>query len=124
MTITFGNSTLVAGQTRNSTGSPVGPANLQIVEQPGVIEREYIGADRIQAEHLAPDHGTVSFTVTRVFATVDAALTYATQTVFTEAKVGQLTIGSKNIFGSKTALVERKISHVGVAVVVAYSFKG
>jgi len=124
MTITIGNTTLCAGDQRNTTGSPVGPNNLRIRLAPGVAVREYVGADRIQPEHVRCDSGSVTFGVTRTYATEALALAYAAGDFITEAKEGQLKFGSTNIFGAKSVVTERTLAVVGCTVAVNYTIQG
>ena len=100
MTITLGNTTLCAGQARNSTGSPVGPRDLRMQLAPGVAIREYVGADRVQPEHVRSDSGSVTFGVTRTFATVDAALAYLKGDFISEPSEGQLKFDNADVFGA------------------------
>lgn len=123
MTITLGSTTLCAGQTRNSTGSPIGPENLTLSEAFGVIEREYIGADRVKPEHVRCDLGTCSFSVTRTFGSVANALTYVSSTIFSEAKSGALKFDSTTVF-ENAAIKSRSVSQVGCTVKVAYTIEG
>ena len=135
MTITLGSTTLCAGQTRNNTGAPVGPRDLRIQLTPGVAIREFVGADRVQPEHVKCDSGTISFGVTRTFATADAALTYATSTFLAEPNEGVLTVGGTKIFGTrilsnnttvdaKCVVTQRTLAVVGCTVAVNYSITG
>lgn len=128
MTITLVNgsttTTLVAGQTRNSTGSPVGPHDLRIVNSPGTAVREYVGADRVQPEHVRCDSGSVAFGVTRTFATVDAALAYMAGAFLSENSMGQLKFDSNNVFGAKSAVTQRTAVLVGCTVVQTYTIQG
>ena len=73
MTITLGSTTLCAGQTRNNTGDPVGPRDIRDAETPGVVIREYVGADRVVGDRVGCDHGTITFGVTRTFSSVALA---------------------------------------------------
>ena len=134
MTITLGNATLCAGQARNSTGSPVGPRDLRMQLSPGVAVREYVGADRVQPEHVKCDSGSISFGVTRTFATPEAAITYATSTFLNEPNEGVLTVGTTKIFGTRTVgnttvdakcvVTQRTLAVVGCSVAVNYSITG
>lgn len=124
MTITLGSTTLVAGQTRNAAGNPVGPSNLRLQIAPGVAVREFVGADRVQPEHIRCDSGTVSFGATRTFATEAAALAYITGTLVGEASEGQLKFGSTNVFGPKSAVTQRTAALVGRTVHVEYTIAG
>ena len=86
ITLTNGNTvtTLCAGDTRNSAGDPVGPQNLRIAETPGADLREYVGADRVEGEHVRCDSGSVSFGVTRTFADEAAALAWVSGSFISE----------------------------------------
>lgn len=123
MTISIGSTTLVAGQSRNSTGSPVGPENLTFSEAFGVIEREYIGADRVKPEHVRCDLGTCSFSATRTFGSVDDALAYISSTIFSEDKSGALKFNSTTVF-SNAAIKTRNVSQVGCTVKISYTIEG
>ena len=124
MTITLGNTTLCAGQARNSTGSPVGPNDLRMQLAPGVAIREYVGADRVQPEHVRCDSGTLTFGVTRTFADVAAALAYISGTFLSEASEGQLKFDNTNVFGAKSVVTQRVAAHVGCTVAVNYTIQG
>ncbi len=124
MTITLGSSTLCAGQARNSTGNPVGPSNLRIAESPGVAAREYVGADRVQPEHVRCDSGTLTFGVTRTFADVAAALTYISGAFLSEASEGQLKFDNTNVFGAKSVVTQRVATLVGCTVAINYTITG
>ena len=129
MTITLGSTTLCAGQTRNSTGDPVGPNNLRIAETPGVAAREYVGADRVQPEHVRCDSGTLTFGVTRTFADVATALAYISTKLIggqqtSEASEGQLKFDDRNVFGAKSVVTQRVASLVGCTVAVNYTITG
>ena len=134
MTITLTNTvngspvvtTLCEGQTRNSTGSPVGPSNLRMQLSPGVAVREYVGADRVQPEHVRSDSGSVTFGVTRTFATVDAALAYLKGGFVSEASEGQLKFDDMDVFGAnhKSVVTQRTAALVGCTVAISYSITG
>lgn len=123
MTITLGETVLCAGQTRNSTGSPVGPSNLRMQLSPGVAIREYVGADRVKGEHVRCDSGSVSFGVTRTFATEAAALAYVKGGFVAEASAGALKFDDATVFAN-AAVTQRTADLVGCTVVVNYSITG
>lgn len=123
MNITLGDTVLVAGQTRSSGGSPVGPANLRMALAPGVVLREYVGADRVQGEHVGCDHGTVSFDAERIFATPEAALAYVRGAFLAEASEGALRFGGGVVF-AQAAVTSRTCAVVGCAVAVSYTIEG
>ena len=123
MTITLGNSTLCAGQTRNSLGNPVGPEGLVIADSPGVIERTYVGASRIHPEHVGADACAVSFKVTRVFGSVADALAYATSTIFSEDVAGSLKFDNVERIAN-AAVTQRTAAVSGCAVAVSYTIRG
>ena len=128
MTITLTNgvnvTTLCAGQTRNATGDPVGPRDLRIVEAPGVAAREYVGADRVEPEHIRCNSGTISFGVTRTYASVAAALTYITTTMWSEDVAGQLKFDDTAIFGARSCITQRSVVLDGASVHLAYTIVG
>ena len=124
MTITLGSTTLVAGQSRNSTGDPVGPSDLRMAVTPGVAVREYVGADRVQPEHIRCDSGSVSFGVKRTFATEALALAYIATTIHSEASEGQLKFDNTNVFGAKSVVTQRVAALIGRTVHVDYTIQG
>lgn len=129
MTIKLGDYVLCNGDTRNSTGDPVGPQNLRIQETPGVAAREYVGADRVQPEHVRCDSGTVSFGVTRTFSTAALALKYIREKLVggqqtSEPSEGQLKFDDVAVFGPKSVVTQRTAALVGCTVAVNYSITG
>lgn len=123
MTITIGSTELVSGQTRNSTGSPVGPDKLTVDDTPGVVRREFIGKTRIEPEDVRPHSGSVSFEAHRTFASVDAALAYVGGTMLAEETQGAFKIGSNTVF-AKASVTKRRAALVGCTVVVSYTIEG
>lgn len=115
--------TLCAGQTRNSSGSPVGPANLRVSLTPGVVIREYVGADRVAGEHIKCDRGVVTFDVERIFPTVAKALEYASKTFLSEPSEGLLAFDGSTVF-ENAAVTSRSVAVVGCAVAVSYTIEG
>lgn len=119
--------TLCAGGTRASDGSPMGPADVHRIERPGAAIREYVGADRVEGEWVKCDSGTLSFSVTRIFATEAAAAAYALTGLGSEPREGALkaTEGSETVtIFSHCVMTGRETSQVGVAVAVQYTFEG
>lgn len=129
MTITLGNTTLCAGQARvtgtpiGNVGDPVGPSDLRMQLAPGVAVREYVGADRVQPEHVRCDSGSVSFGVTRTFATPEAALAYISGAFLNENSAGALAFGDTTVFAN-AAVTQRTAAVVGCTVAVNYSITG
>ena len=123
MQIKLGDTILCAGTARNSDGQPIGPDGLTVAEVPGIAKRDYIGADRTVSEHVKCNHGTVSFSVSRVFPSVDAALDYALGGIYEEAVEGALVCGGRTVF-EHAAVTNRQVSHVGCAVAVGYTIEG
>lgn len=126
---TTGNLTeLVSTQARNNTGSPVGPDKLRIADTPGIVKREYIGKDRIEPEDVKVHSGVCTFDVHREFASVGAALTYATVTLLNEQTEGALTVidddGNENLVFAKAAVTNRTAALVGCTVAVSYTVEG
>ena len=138
MTITLTNggttTTLCAGDVRNSSGNPMGPRDLRMQLTPGVAIREFVGADRVQPEHVRCDSGSISFGVTRTYATEALALAYATGAFLTEPNEGVLTVAGTKIFGTRTVgnttvdakcvVTQRTLAVVGCSVAVNYSITG
>ena len=88
--------------------------------------REYVGADRVEPEHVRCDSGTVSFGVTRTFADVASALTYLSSTFLSEPSEGELKFDSVSVFGTghKSVVTQRVAALVGCTVAVNYSITG
>ncbi len=138
MTITLTNggttTTLCAGDARNSSGNPMGPRDLRMQLTPGVAIREFVGADRVQPEHVKCDSGSISFGVTRTYATEALALAYATGAFLSEPSEGVLTVGGTKLFGTRTVgnttvdakcvVTQRTLAVVGCSVAVNYSITG
>lgn len=115
--------TLCAGQTRNSTGSPIGPEDLRGSDTPGVVTRDYIGAAREHPELVRCNHGSVSFSVTRTFANVDAAEEYMASTFLDEGSEGALYYGSRKVY-DYACVTSRTYAWVGSTVKVNYTIEG
>ena len=128
ITLTDGSTehTLCEGDVRNSTGGPVGPGGLRMAETPGAVLREYVGADRVEGEHVRCDSGSVSFGVTRTFATVAAALSYISGAYLAEPKKGVLKFGDNAVFGAGhvSVVTQRTMALVGCTVAVNYTIQG
>lgn len=123
MTITLGDTTLCAGDARANDGTPVGPHDLRMQLAPGVAVREYVGADRVQPEHVRSDSGSLTFGVTRTFATVDDALAYLKGAFLLELSEGALKFDEATVF-AKAAVTQRTAAVVGSTVAVSYSITG
>lgn len=122
MTISVGSTVLCAGQSRNSTGSPVGPANFRWAEAPGVLKREYVGADRIAAERIRSDSGVVTFDVTRTFSSVEAAFAYIVASK-SENVAGALKFDQTEILAN-AAVTNRTLIQRGCTVSISYTIEG
>lgn len=122
MKITIGDYELVSSQTRNNTGSPVGPANLRLSDTPGVVKREYIGETRISPEDVRVHSGTCTFDVHREFASVALALAYVAGIV-NEPTEGALKFDSTTVF-ENAAVTQRSVANVGCSVAVSYTIEG
>lgn len=123
MTITLDTAPLCAGQSRNAAGSPVGPANLRLSLAPGVVLREYVGADRVAGEHVKCDRGSVSFDVERIFPSPADALAYVAGDFLAEPSEGALKFDAAVVF-PKAAVTARSVAVVGCAVAVSYTIEG
>ena len=115
--------TLCAGQTRSADGSPVGPANLRMNLSPGVVMREYVGADRVSGEHVRCDKGTLTFDVERIFASPADALAYVKGAFLAENSQGALKFDDATVFAN-AAVANRAVAVVGCAVAVSYTIEG
>ena len=123
MTIAIGNTQLCAGQTRNSTGSPIGPEDFRGSDAPGVVTHDYIGAEREVSELIRCNHGQISFGVTRTFADVAAAAAYMATTFWTEESSGALYFDSTQIFAT-ACVTSRTYAWVGCTVKINYTIEG
>ena len=115
--------TLCSDAERSSSGSPVGPGNLSVVEAPGVEMREYVGADRVTPENVRCNHGTITFQATRVYDTQALAAAYALVGHLVEPVEGVLKYGNTTIFDN-ACVTSRRIGMVGCTVVVNYTIEG
>ena len=115
--------TLCAGRARNTTGDPIGPEGLSGADMPGVVTRDYIGAEREHPELVRCNHGSVSFSVTRTFADVDAAEEYMSSTFLNEGSEGDLYYGSRKVYDS-ACVTSRTYAWVGCTVKVNYTIEG
>ena len=123
MELKLGNTVLSTGDARRSDGKPFGVGGITVSETPGAELREYVGADRVEGEHVRCDHGSVSFQTHRVFATVEAAVAWAMSGHRAEAKAGALVFGGNTVFVTAVVTAKR-LSQVGVAVVTQYTVEG
>ena len=80
-------------------------------------------AAALGGEHVKCDAGTLSFGVTRVFPTVDAATEYAMVGHRAEPCEGALTVDGQTVY-PKAVVTAKQISQVGVAVAVNYTIQG
>ena len=118
---------LCAGDTRNSTGQPMGPQNVRRAERPGAAMREYVGADRVQGEWVKCDSGALSFGVTRIFDTPEHAAAFALTGFGSEPREGALTAtqdGQTVELFTKCVVTGRESTQVGVAVYTQYTIEG
>ena len=119
----LGDTVLATGDARRSDGNPFGVGGITVSETPGAEIREYVGADRVEGEHIRCDHGSVSFQTHRVFPTVEAAVAWAMFGHREEAKAGALVFGGNTVF-AKAVVTAKRLSQVGVAVVTQYTVEG
>ena len=129
MKITLGTTDLVEQQDRDDDGKAVGPQNLRLQLSPGVAVREFVGADRVKPEHVRSDSGSVTFGVTRTFATAALALKYIREKLVggqqtSEPSEGQLKFDDVAVFGPKSVVTQRTAALVGCTVAVNYSITG
>ena len=118
---------LVDGQERfvgeGKWGKAVGPGNMRMSLSPGVVMREYVGADRVQGEHIKCDKGSVAFDVERIFETPADALKYICTDFLKEQSEGALMFDDDIVF-AKAAVTSRISAIVGCAVAVSYTIEG
>ena len=120
---------LCAGDTRNSgsSPSPMGPQNVRRAEKPGAALREYVGADRVDAEWVKCDSGVLTFGVVRIFDTPAHAAEFALTGFGTEPRQGALTatVGETTVtIFAKCVVTARESAQVGVAVATQYTIEG
>lgn len=123
MQLKIGDTVLSTGDARRSDGKPFGVGGITVSETPGAEIREYVGADRVEGEHVRCDHGSVSFQTHRVFPTVEAAVAWAMSGHRAEEKAGALVFGGNTVF-EKAVVTAKRLSQVGVAVVTQYTVEG
>ena len=111
------------GDVRNSTGVPMGPQGIRVQENPGTAIREYIGADRVEGEHVRCDSGTLTFGTTRIFTTEAEATAWAMCGHRAEAVEGALVVDGQTIY-PKAVVTSKQVSQVGVAVATQYTVEG
>ena len=118
---------LVDGQERfvgeGKWGKAVGPGNMRMSLSPGVVMREYVGADRVQGEHIKCDKGSVAFDVERIFETPADALKYICTDFLKEQSEGALMFDDDIVF-AKAAVTSRISAIVGCALAVSYTIEG
>ena len=115
--------TLCAGRSRNSSGSPIGPEDMRGSDAPGVVTHDFIGAARETPELIRCNHGSVSFSVTRTFADVDSAEAYIASDFLDEGSEGALYYGSRKVYDS-ACVTSRTYAWVGCTVKVNYTIEG
>jgi len=119
--------TLVYGQQRlvgsGNWGKGIGPNNLKMSLSPGVVLREYIGANRVQGEHVKCDHGSLTFDVERIFETPSDALSYVKGDFLAEKSEGSLKFDNAEVF-AQAVVSNRAVAVVGCAVAVSYTIEG
>ena len=83
-------------------------------------------ADRVEGEHVRCDSGSVSFGVTRTFATVADALSYISGAYLAEPKKGVLKFNNEDVFGEEhvSVVTQRTMALVGCTVAVNYTIQG
>jgi hypothetical protein len=122
---------------RSLNGSPVGPIDGKGGLVPGTDDREYIGADGIEPEHVGCDRKSLSFAVSRVYSTPALAFaawvamvqppTAANLSAGAVPRVGALTVtdgAAVSTVMQHAAL--RSLDHVqvGCALALRYTFEG
>lgn len=123
MDITLAGTVLCSDGTRSVDGAPVGPGNLAIGEVPGVVSREYVGADRTAAENVRYHHGTMTFEAARIFASESLAASYALVGHRSEPLTGELKYGSETIYAN-AGVTNKRLGLNGRCVTVIYTIEG
>lgn len=123
MDITLAGTVLCSDGTRSVDGAPVGPGNLAISEVPGVVSREYVGADRTAAENVRCHHGTMTFEAARIFASESLAASYALVGHRSEPLTGELKYGSETIYAN-AGVTNKRLGLNGRCVTVIYTIEG
>lgn len=135
--IKLGNYLLCEDGERSTGGSPVGPIDGKGGLVPGAEDREFIGADGIEPEHVGCDRKSMAFSVSRVYATPAAALaawaamvqppTVVNLAAGAVPREGALTVtdgATVTTMMSKARLGGLECVQVGVALALRYSFEG
>ena len=123
MIIKLGSIVLCAGDASSTSGDPTGPDGLNVRLSPGTEDYEYINADGIDSEHVGCDRVSVSFGVTRTYATVAAAQSAAVSLNVNAPRQGALTADSATLITQAT-LRDMDIRQVGCSLLIRYSFEG
>lgn len=123
MVLKLGDTVLSTGDARRADGQPFGVSNIAVAETPGAEVREFVGADRVQGEHVRCDRGVASFRTTRVFASAVEAAAWMLAGHRAEAKEGALVYGETTVF-AKAVLTAKRLSQVGLTVFTQYTIEG
>lgn len=123
MVLRLGDTVLSTGDARRADGQPFGVGNVVLAEAPGAEVRAFVGADRVQGEHVRCDHGAASFRTWRVFASAGEAVAWMMAGHRAEAKEGALVYGGTTVF-AKAVVTSKRLSQVGVTVITDYTVEG
>ena len=123
MVLKLGDTVLSTGDARRADGQPFGVFDVDVAEAPGAEVRAFVGADRVQGEHVRCDHGVASFRTRRVFASAGDAVAWMMAGHRAEAKEGALVYGGTTVF-AKAVVTSKRLSQVGVTVFTDYTVEG
>ncbi len=115
--------TLARSPGRSGDGSPVGPDGLEFRTEKGVLDREPIGADGIDSEHVGCDRRTLTFAVTRVYASEQQALAGLAALEAGCPAQGKVTLGGKDLI-EKATLRGLSARLKGCELSAVYTFEG
>jgi len=123
MVIKFNGVVICAGDSAAAAGDPVGPDGVNVRVTPGTEDYEYLGAPGIDAEHVGCDVAGVSFSVTRTYATVEAARAAVFSLAASTPREGALLVDG-NALIVKATLRDMAIRQVGCSLIINYTIEG
>ncbi len=108
---------------RPQDGTPIGPDAMEYSVSKGVLDREPVGADGIVSEPCGCDRRTLTFGVSRHYATEALAVAAAASLEQACPPKGAVTIGSSTLIASAT-LRQLRLRVSGRRLSAVYSFEG
>jgi len=122
MEIKIDNAVLCFGDHQTTAGDAIGPDNLRIRLQRGVDVFEYIGSAGITSEHKGCDRKSISFSVTRTYASV-ATAEASVLTVMGLDMEGAVTVDG-NSFMALGNVLTLDIAQIGCSLICSYQIEG